>query len=160
MTERSPLENERNLEAACNNLIDVEFDAENGKNIRQISPQDNTDKPSQVTQNTPRFTDPPSLKDTNECKYIDQANLHRASLCSRRMTDKEGTQTIQRELNESDGDKKDETATENKELLAETPSETEKEEGNYEELICLVRQFYVERPVNPAAIAYQNIETC
>lgn len=62
MTERSPLENERNLEAACNNLIDVEFDAENGKNIRQISPQDNTDKPSQVTQNTPRFTDPPSLK--------------------------------------------------------------------------------------------------
>lgn len=40
------------------------------------------------------------------------------------------------------------------------PSESEKEEGNYEELVCLVRQFYVERPVNPAAIAYHNIETC
>ena len=37
---------------------------------------------------------------------------------------------------------------------------SEKEEGHYEELVCLVRQFYVERPVNPAAIAYQNIETC
>ena len=41
-----------------------------------------------------------------------------------------------------------------------TPPESEKEEGNYEELICLVRQFYVERPVNPSAIAHQNIETC
>ena len=39
-------------------------------------------------------------------------------------------------------------------------SDSEKEEGHYEELVCLVRQFYVERPVNPAAIAYQNIETC
>ena len=39
-------------------------------------------------------------------------------------------------------------------------SETEKEEGNYEELVCLVRQFYVERPVNPSAIAHHNIETC
>lgn len=41
-----------------------------------------------------------------------------------------------------------------------TTSDSEKEEGHYEELVCLVRQFYVERPVNPAAIAYQNIETC
>lgn len=58
-------------------------------------------------------------------------------------------------------DKEEENLTENKELLAPNKaSDTEKEEGNYEELVCLVRQFYVERPVNPSAIAYQNIETC
>ncbi|EDO48601.1 predicted protein [Nematostella vectensis] len=36
----------------------------------------------------------------------------------------------------------------------------DEDEGTYEELICLVRQFYVERPLNPAALAHQNIETC
>lgn len=36
----------------------------------------------------------------------------------------------------------------------------DEDEGTYEELICLVRQFYVEKPINPAALAHQNIETC
>lgn len=57
-------------------------------------------------------------------------------------------------------DEQEKHVTDNKELLTKTPSESEKEEGNYEELICLVRQFYVERPINPSAIAHQNIETC
>ena len=56
-------------------------------------------------------------------------------------------------------EKRQEKELSEKEGSAKT-SDTEKEEGNYEELICLVRQFYVERPINPAAIAYQNIETC
>ena len=43
---------------------------------------------------------------------------------------------------------------------AKTSENNDNEEGHYEELVCLVRQFYVERPINPAAIAYQNIETC
>ena len=45
-------------------------------------------------------------------------------------------------------------------VSAKTSEDNDKEEGHYEELVCLVRQFYVERPINPSAIAYQNIETC
>ena len=46
-------------------------------------------------------------------------------------------------------------------MVAATPEdEQEEQEETYEELVCLVRQFYVERPINPAAIGYHNIETC
>lgn len=66
----------------------------------------------------------------------------------------DGIQSSRLQCNETEDRRKEEKLSGN-----ETP-ETEKEGGNYEELVCLVRQFYVERPVNPAAIAYQNIETC
>ena len=70
----------------------------------------------------------------------------------------DATQSTALLQNEHGDNKQGQKLSEDK-TLAE-PSESEKEEGNYEELVCLVRQFYVERPVNPAAIAYQNIETC
>ena len=72
----------------------------------------------------------------------------------------ETTQSTTLERNRRKENKPEKTLTENKELSAKKTSDTEKDEGNYEELVCLVRQFYVERPVNPAAIAHQNIETC
>ena len=70
------------------------------------------------------------------------------------------TQSTKLEPIRSQEVEQDENIPDNKESLMKTPSENEKEEGNYEELICLVRQFYVERPINPSAIAHQNIETC
>lgn len=162
MAERSPVENRGTVEAVYENkLIDIDCDAENGNSSRERSPQDNTDKAPPLTPNTPRSTESPSLKDINEGKYIYQANLHRASLCSRRKTEKENTHSTQNGRDENIKDKNIDVATENKEHLEGIASDSlEKEEGNYEELVCLVRQFYVERPVNPAAIAYQNIETC
>ena len=72
------------------------------------------------------------------------------------------TQSTKLELNGSqEEDEQEENVTDNKELLTKTPPESdENDEGNYEELVCLVRQFYVERPINPSAIGHQNIETC
>ena len=73
----------------------------------------------------------------------------------------ETTQSTTLERNRRKENKPGKTLTENKELSTKKTSDNgEKDEGNYEELVCLVRQFYVERPVNPAAIAHQNIETC
>ena len=74
--------------------------------------------------------------------------------------EEETTPSTTLEGNRCKEDKQEKNPPENDELSAKKASDTEKEEGNYEELVCLVRQFYVERPVNPAAIAYQNIETC
>ncbi|KAJ7390788.1 hypothetical protein OS493_022346 [Desmophyllum pertusum] len=158
MSEGSRVDNGRRMEAACNKLIDIELNALNG---REISSQDNAEQPSSITQTTPRFAELSSSKDSSrEEQYIDQAKLNRASLYSRITNKEETTQSTTLELDEREEDREENNLTENKELLAKTPPETEKEEGNYEELICLVRQFYVERPINPAAIAYQNIETC
>lgn len=161
MAEESPVENRGTVEAAYNKLIDIEFTAENGNSSRERSPQENTDNAPLLTQITPRSTESPSLEGTDEGKYINKAELHRASLCSGQKTDQESTHFTQSEVHRNEEGKNSDVATENKENLEGVPSETvEKEEGNYEELVCLVRQFYVERPVNPAAIAYQNIETC
>jgi hypothetical protein len=55
------------------------------------------------------------------------------------------------EFEENSAEKKDKEITEKND---------DDEEETYEELICLVRQFYVEKPINPAALAHQNIETC
>ncbi|KAL9953916.1 hypothetical protein ACROYT_G041389 [Oculina patagonica] len=192
MTERRGVDTGGSLEAACNNLIDLELNALNGRDIHQISSQETSNQSSSPIQRTPRFAELPSSKDTNNDKYIDEANLNRASLCNRGTDDEETTQSTTLEHNRrkedrqeknltenkehlalnkaSDTtqsttqlkeDKQEENLTENKELLAPNKaSGNEKEEGNYEELVCLVRQFYVERPVNPSAIAYQNMETC
>lgn len=62
MTERSRVNTEKGLEAACNNLIDIELNALNGGDIHQIASQDIATQPSSETQNTPRFADPPSSK--------------------------------------------------------------------------------------------------
>lgn len=43
---------------------------------------------------------------------------------------------------------------------SQTTKPDSEEDSKYEELVCLVRQFYVEKPINPAALAHQNIETC
>jgi len=161
MTERSRVDTERGLEAACSNLVDIELYAPNGGDIHRRASQDIANQPSSETQKAPRIADPPSSKDVYHDKYVDQANLNRAMLCSRGMDKGHPKQFTRLELNGcQEDDEQQKHVTDNKELLTKTPSESEKEEGNYEELICLVRQFYVERPINPSAIAHQNIETC
>lgn len=161
MSERGRVVTERAFEAACNNLIDIEPNALSEGDRHQNASQDIAKQPSSEKQDIPRLADPPSSKDFNDDKYIDQANLNRATLHNRGEADKEvPTQSTKLELNRSQKDEQEKNLTNNKELLTRTPSEGENEEGNYEELICLVRQFYVERPINPSAIAHQNIETC
>lgn len=160
MTERSRVDTERGLEAACSNLIDIELNALNGEDIHHIASQDIANQLSSEGQKVPRIADPSTSKDVNHDKYIDQANFNRSTLCSRGTDKGHPTQSTRLEPNRSQEVEQEENETDNKELLMKTPSESEKEEGNYEELICLVRQFYVERPINPSAIAHQNIETC
>ena len=90
-----------------------------------------------------------------------KGTYHKSLLVFSHYSDKgHPTQSTKLEPNRSQEVEQEENVTDNRELLMKTPPESEKEEGNYEELICLVRQFYVERPVNPSAIAHQNIETC
>lgn len=158
MTERSRVDTDRGLEAACSSLIDIELSALNGEDIHEIASQDIAKQPSSDAQKVPRIADTSTSKDVNHDKYIDQANFNRPTLCSRETDKGQSTQSTKLEPNRSQEVEQEEN--DNKELSMKTPSESEKEEGNYEELICLVRQFYVERPINPSAIAHQNIETC
>lgn len=62
MTERKGVDTARSLEAACNNLIDLELNAPNGRDIHQTVSQDITDQSSTLIQSTPRSAEPPSSK--------------------------------------------------------------------------------------------------
>lgn len=105
----------------------------------------------------PVFYDGPHSKDTNDAKYIDQANFNKA--CKMNSEKNQEDASLGTRLEHHNSRTQDNVKPENDTTFTKT-SDSEKEEGHYEELVCLVRQFYVERPVNPAAIAYQNIETC
>lgn len=156
MAEESRDDTGKRLEAACNDLIDIEDISPNSSlDNHQKASQRNTDKPiSSIL----HFAERSTTKDTSEDKYIDQANLNKASQYSREMDKEETSESTTLTRNGHEENRQEKKLSENK--VSAKCSETEKEEGNYEELVCLVRQFYVERPINPAAIAYQNIETC
>jgi len=155
MAEESRVDKGKSLEAACDNLIDIENITTNGGlDILKKASHENTEKLSSSTEHIAEHF---ATKDTNEEKYIDQANFNKASKCNRGINKEDDTQpTVSHLLNGLEENRQEKILSENK----ARNSETEKEEGNYEELVCLVRQFYVERPVDPSAIAHHNIETC
>lgn len=62
MTERSRVDTEKGLEAACSNLVDIELYAPNGGDIHRRASQDIANQPSSETQKAPRIADPPSSK--------------------------------------------------------------------------------------------------
>lgn len=62
MTERRGVDTGESLEAACNNLIDLELNALNGRDIHQISSQETSNQSSSPIQRTPRFAELPSSK--------------------------------------------------------------------------------------------------
>ena len=62
MTERSRVDTDRGLEAACSNLIDIELNARNGEDIHQRASQDNPNQPSSEAQKVPRIADPSTSK--------------------------------------------------------------------------------------------------
>lgn len=62
MTERGRVVTERALEAACNNLIDIEPNALSEGNRHQNASQDIAKQPSSEKKDIPRLADPPSSK--------------------------------------------------------------------------------------------------
>jgi len=62
MTERGRVVTERALEAACNNLIDIEPNALSEGDRHQNASQDITKQPSSEKQDIPRLAEPPSSK--------------------------------------------------------------------------------------------------
>lgn len=54
MTERSRVDTDRGLEAACSSLIDIELSALNGEDIHEIASQK---QPSSEAQKVPRIAD-------------------------------------------------------------------------------------------------------
>ena len=62
MTERTRVDTERGLEAACSNLIDIELNALNGEDIHQIASQGIANQPSSEAQKLPRIDDPSTSK--------------------------------------------------------------------------------------------------
>ncbi|XP_068729489.1 uncharacterized protein [Montipora capricornis] len=124
----------------------------NGGDVEKSRLQLNMEK---ATSSSSDFTDGLSSKDTNEAKYIDHKDINKACQMQK--------ERQQADVKQSKRPEPDDITQENKnsvKMVSMNTPDSEKEEGHYEELVCLVRQFYVERPVNPAAIAYQNIETC
>ncbi|XP_031554796.1 uncharacterized protein LOC116291723 [Actinia tenebrosa] len=110
----------------------------------------------------------PALED-EKSSSIEKRNLLKSSEKNVNSNDEERTSesteeslitlnSLEPELDENSKETEENDVGEKK---LETKNEDEDEdEGTYEELICLVRQFYVEKPINPAALAHQNIETC
>lgn len=62
MTERSRVDTERGLEAACSNLIDIELNDLNGEDIHHVASQDIANQPSSEGQKVPRIADPSTSK--------------------------------------------------------------------------------------------------
>lgn len=62
MTERRGVDTGERFEAACNNLIDLELNALNGRDIHQIASQDTTKQFSSPIQRAPHSTELPSSK--------------------------------------------------------------------------------------------------
>ena len=60
MSERSLIDTDRGLEAACSNLIDIELNTLNGEDIHQIASQDIANQPSSEAQKVPRIADLPT----------------------------------------------------------------------------------------------------
>lgn len=145
-------------EAASNNLVDIE-DTDSNDRLDILENEFHRIRSNKRTPSTKGVTKSRATKD-NEEKYIDQANFNKAPLSSR------GINSIneEKEPAQHTSDGHEETRLQNNDpqnsVSAKTSEDNDKEEGHYEELVCLVRQFYVERPINPSAIAYQNIETC
>lgn len=62
MTERSRVDTDRGLEAACSSLIDIELSALNGEDIHEIASQDIAKQPSSEAQKVPRIADTSTSK--------------------------------------------------------------------------------------------------
>ena len=62
MSERSLIDTDRGLEAACSNLIDIDLNTLNGEGIHQIASQDIANQPSSESQKVPRIDDPSTSK--------------------------------------------------------------------------------------------------
>jgi len=70
MTERSRVDTEKGLEAACSKLLDIEPSSLNRGDIHQIASQDIASQPYSETQKALRIADPPSSEGNRFYLYI------------------------------------------------------------------------------------------